>query len=102
MIRTEQRRQRITHALLGRRLHRDQSTIKGFLNKSTLQTYLVWEMSVALGHNFFADLAQQLNAATENKLQQDQTELQQLKDENAQLRTERDYLRRAIDLLSQK
>ena len=90
---------RITHAVLARRLERNQSTIRNMVKGNTLQTYLVWELSVALNHNFFSDLAAQLNAATEGKLEQQQTELEQLKLEYARIKEERDYLRKAVDLL---
>jgi plasmid maintenance system antidote protein VapI len=99
LIRSRQQQQRITHAVLARRLKRDQSAIKRMLNNTSIQTYLVWELSVALGHNFFTDLAQQLDAATEGRLEKQTTELDELKLEYARLKEERDYLRKAVDLL---
>jgi len=99
LIRTVQKQERITHAVLARRLKRDQSAIKRILNNSSIQTYLVWELSVALEHNFFTDLAQQLDAATEGKLERQTLELDELKQEYARLKEERDYLRKAVDLL---
>lgn len=99
LIRGQQMRQRVTHAVLARRLKRNQSAIKRVLYNSSVQTYLVWELSVALKHNFFADLAQQLDAATEGKLEKQTTELEELKLEYARVKEERDYLRKAVDLL---
>jgi hypothetical protein len=55
---------------------------------------------VALRHNFFADLAHQLDAATEGRLDSEQTELQQLQADYERLKEERDYLRKALDLIS--
>lgn len=100
LIRATQQQQRVTHAVLSRRLNRNQSAIKRMLYNSSMQTYLVWELSVALKHNFFADLAQQLDAATEGKLEKQTTELDELKLEYDRLKEERDYLRKAVDLLS--
>tara|TARA_R110000868_G_scaffold332929_1_gene593853 strand:+ start:99 stop:317 length:219 start_codon:yes stop_codon:yes gene_type:complete len=69
------------------------------LNNTSIQTYLVWELSVALGHNFFTGLAGQLDAATEGKLEKQTSELDELKQEHARLKEERDYLRKAVNLL---
>lgn len=89
----------VNKARLSRRLNRNSSGIKRMIDNHSIQTYLVWELSVALGHNFFTDLAQQLDAATEGKLEQQTTELDELKQEYARLKEERDYLRKAVDLL---
>lgn len=94
--------QGINKARLSRKLGRNGSTVKGIIYRSSMQCYLLWELSVALNHNFFADLAQQLNAATEGKLEQQQTELQQLKQELQRTTEERDYLRKAVDMLNPK
>lgn len=98
-------RKRVTHAVLGRRLGRDQSMIGDLLTRSSMQAYLIWELSVALNHNFFADLAAQFDGtapATTDKNTSTTTEMQRLREENAQLRTERDYLRKAIDMITPK
>jgi cell division protein FtsB len=101
-IRKHLREKRISHAVLARRLKRNQSVVKRMLYNSSIQTYLVWELSQALGHNFFTDLAQQLDQTTEGKLQQQQTELEELKKEHERLKEEHAYLKKAIDLLSRK
>lgn len=100
MIRGKQQQKRVTHAVLGRRLDRNQSAIKRILYNSSIQTYLVWELSVSLKHNFFTDLSQQLDAATEGKLEKQVTELDELKLEYARVKEERDYMRKALDLLT--
>jgi hypothetical protein len=102
MINAQQKAQRVTHAVLARRIGRNQSIIKRYFGNSSLQTYLVWELSLALNHNFFADLAQQLNAATEGQLDKQESELEQLKAEYQSLTEERDYLRKAVDGLTRK
>jgi len=93
------RAQRVTHAVLARRTKRSQPTVKNLLKGTSTQTHIVWEFSVALKHNFFADLARQLDAATEGRLDQELTELQQVREECQRLREERDYLRKAIDVI---
>jgi len=104
-VKQQLKRKRMSVALLSRKLGRHHSTVTRFINGGSLQTYILWELCLALGYNFFADLALQLDAASARPLERntaiDTTHLQ-LQEEIAQLRTERDYLRRAIDLLSQK
>jgi hypothetical protein len=100
MVRSKMWGQRMTHAMLARKMQRGQSTVKGIIHNTSMQCYLLWEFSVALNHNFFSDLAAQLNAVTEGKLEQQQTELEQLKQEYQHLKEERDYLRKAVDLIS--
>jgi hypothetical protein len=102
MLRKVQQHKRITYAVLGRRTDRAQSTIKRLMTGKTIQCRVLWELSVALEHNFFSDLAAQLNAATQGKLHQQETELQQLQQEYQRLKEERDYLRKAIDMLNAK
>lgn len=87
-------------ARLARKLERNGTTIKRIIAGRSIQTYLVWEMSIALNHNFFADLAQQLDAATDGQLDKQETELKQLKAEYQRLKEERDYLRKAVDAIS--
>lgn len=99
MLTRVQQHKRVTYAVLGRRTKRAQSTIKRSIYRSSMQCYLLWELSVALNHNFFSDLAAQLNATTEGKLEQEQTELEALKLEYQRIKEERDYLRKAVDLL---
>ncbi len=99
MFEPVRQKRRVTHAVLARRTGRSQSTVKNLLSGSSVQTHVVWEFSVALKHNFFADLARQLDAATEGRLDQELTELQKVKEECQRLREERDYLRKAIDMI---
>ena len=101
-IRANMLSQRMSHAMLARRLKRNQSTVKNIIHNSSIQTYLIWELSVALGHNFFTDLAQQLDAATEGKLTATGTELEELRTECKRLREERDYLRMAVKTMADK
>ena len=100
LVEAERRRQRVTLAVLARRSKRNASAIARTLNRPSMQVYVLWELSVALNHNFFADLAQQLDAATNGEIDRQITELEQLKTEYNRLKEERDYLRKAMDLIS--
>lgn len=55
----------INKARLARKTDRTGTGIKQLIFNSSMQTYLVWELSLALNHNFFTDLAQQLADALE-------------------------------------
>jgi len=96
----------INKARLARRVNRNSTVVKRTLESSSMQAYLIWELSVALNHNFFADLAAQFDgtapATTDRNTSTTTTEMQRLREENAQLRTERDYLRKAIDMITPK
>ncbi len=89
---------------LARKMGRNAGGLSDRIYSSSIQAYLIWELGVALNHNFFADLAAQFEgtAPTQTDSTNPTTELQQLREENAQLRTERDYLRKAIDMISPK
>ncbi len=50
----------IYRSSLSRYMERQPSTIEYYLKQPTLQTALLWELSTALKHNFFKDLASQL------------------------------------------
>jgi hypothetical protein len=92
----------MNRARLARAMNRNATGMSARIYSSSMQAYLIWELSIALKHNFFADLAHQLDAATEGKLEQQHTELDALKLEYQSLKEERDYLRKAIDMMSPK
>ena len=100
MLRKVQQHKRIIYSVLGRRIKRAPSTIKKLMTGTSVQCYGLWQLSIALNHNFFSDLAAQLNATTEGKLHQETTELEQLKHDYLRLKEERDYLRKALDVIS--
>ena len=62
----------------------------------------MWELGIALQHNFFADLAQQFRTACPEADTTHPDEISALKQELEQMRLERDYLRKAIDMLGGK
>ncbi len=54
------KKRRLSKAALSRTLNRASNTLVGFLKGDTIQTAILWEISHALKHNFFADIAAQL------------------------------------------
>ncbi len=51
---------KVYRSSLSRYMERQPSTIEYYLKQPTLQTAILWELSTALKHNFFRDLAAQL------------------------------------------
>jgi len=99
-VRAVLRSKRITHAALARAVGRAQSNISVLLADQSMQAYILWELSVALRHNLFTDLAAQLDKATEGRLQKDKVSVEALQAEIDRLRAERDTLMRAVEKLS--
>jgi len=64
IIRGVMKLKNFTKAGIARKLGRKQSTVSLHIQKTSLQTYILWEFGVALNHNFFADLAAQFAQAT--------------------------------------
>jgi hypothetical protein len=87
---------RVTQAALSRATYRPPSNISKLLNEPSTQAYILWEMSQALGHNLFADLAAQLDAATNGRLQEGTVTIESLQKELQTLREERDVLMKVL------
>jgi hypothetical protein len=87
---------RITRAALARATQRSASNISELVRSSSTQAYILWEMSQALNHNLFADLAARLDAATEGRMQDGKVTIESLQKELQQLREERDILMKAL------
>lgn len=87
---------RITRAALARATQRSSSNIAELVRSPSTQAYILWEMSQALNHNLFADLAARLDTATEGRLQEGKVTVESLQKELQQLREERDVLMRAL------
>ena len=98
----------LTMAQLARKMGRNHTTIKRQLNNKSIQTYLIWEFSLALKYNLFQDLSALLMSqpgATETLVNgnlSDKARIAELEKENAALREERDYLKKMIDIFSKK
>jgi hypothetical protein len=104
MIRAKAKEKQFTMAALARLTGRKNSTVTTLLKKTSMQAYILWELSLALKHNFFADLAQQLNEAAgagalENSEAPAKTKIEALEKENQQLREERDMMRKVVEVL---
>lgn len=62
MLKVVYKKRRIYKAALARKIKRRASTLASFSKNHTIQTAVLWELSHALKHNFFADIAAQLPA----------------------------------------
>lgn len=92
---------------IARLIGRKHGTVSKILKTTSMQAYLVWELSLALKYNFFNDLATQLDqTAGEGTLQNAgqplKTTIAALEKEVQQLKEERDYLRKVVDVLGKR
>ena len=96
-------RKRVSYAVLSRLSDRSITSVSDAMKRSSVQTYMVWEFSEALKHDFFADLSDQLRQNTTKELDNGpailQQELEQLRIENQRLERELEYLRKTMDVL---
>lgn len=100
LVKTVLGKKRVTHAALARAVHRSSSNISALIANPSNQTYILWEISLALRHNLFTDIAAQLDAVTEGRLQEGKPTVEALQAELAQVREERDTLMRVVEKLS--
>ena len=86
---------RIYKSSLARKMNRSDSTILQFTKQQSVQSSILWEISHALKHNFFADLAAQLPADYTTDAPQDT-----IKDETiAQLKRRIEILEAQVEVL---
>ncbi len=62
LLKTYFKTRRIHKSALARKLNRNFSNLVNYQNNSTIQVAILWEISHALKHNFFEDIACQLPA----------------------------------------
>lgn len=70
---------------LARAIAKDKSTVQKYDTRASLPCRILWDISVAVKHNFFADLAAQLPETYTTNLPEDNTQAQriaQLEEEN--------------------
>jgi hypothetical protein len=60
LLKTYYAKNRIRKSPLARHLGRNVNTIARYLKNSTIQTAILWEISMVLKHNFFMDIASML------------------------------------------
>lgn len=77
-------------------IHREVNTVRAYYKRHSMQTSILWELSLALKHNFFADIAAQLPAecvvpVNETILEKDK-EIAILKQEIERLKADKELL----------
>jgi len=88
MLKAFYNERKVNRAALARAINRAKPTVHEYESRDSLQCKVVWDISVALQHNFFADLAAQLPQTYTTNIPEDtaQTErIAQLEDENRML-----------------
>lgn len=87
----------INKSSLGRKLGLKRSTVTNYEERSSLQARIIWDLSEALEHNFFADIAAQL-PPTYTTIQPEfiAQRIAQLEEENEMLKTKVETLMAVI------
>ena len=76
---------KINKAALARAIHRAKPSVHNYEKRDNLPCKIIWDISVALQHNFFADIAAQLPQTYTTNVPEDTNQAQriaQLEDEN--------------------
>jgi hypothetical protein len=76
---------KVNKAGLARAIAKDKSTVQTYDTRASLPCRVLWDISVALAHNFFADIAAQLPQTYTTNIPEDTTQAQrieQLEEEN--------------------
>ena len=60
LLKNHIKQHRLHRAVLSRMLNRAYGTVYKYQQNKSMQTHILWELSTALKHNFFMDLAAQL------------------------------------------
>lgn len=86
LLDTYYKKNRVNKAGLARVLNRNRSSVQNYEQSKSLQCSVLWNISLALQHNFFADLAAQLPSTFTTNAPDPtlalQEELEQLREEN--------------------
>mgnify|MGYP000884515631 CR=1 FL=1 len=89
------RKHKVPNELLAKKMNRKLPTINGYKSRKSVQSAIVWELSLALEHNIFAELAAQLPSNFSHTENQNK-ELEDLKAQVAQLTNERNLLKEIL------
>lgn len=95
LLKTYYKTNRINKSGLARVMNRSRATVQDYEERKSLQCNVLWDICVAVEHNFFADLAAQLPQTYTTNVPEDTTQAQriaQLEEENRILKTKVDTL----------
>ena len=96
--------QRISKSAMARRIGRSVTAISPLLKRPSMQAYLLWELSIALGYDFFHHLSEALLAKAGEQIVSgigsDKAAIAALEKEVNALRTENNYLKKMIDVMA--
>lgn len=96
---------RINKAELTRKMRRNhQSIISALFKRPSMQTYLVWELSIALKYDFFGYLSEQIMQKAGGQIISNnimaQQKIAELEKQTEALRQENTVLRKAVEALA--
>lgn len=97
LLRTHIKTKRLFRSALARKLNRSYVTVQGYEKKASLHVSVLWELSMAMKHNFLLDIASQLPKEFSTYAPQDTTAEDRIRD----LETENEHLKSQVDLLKE-
>ncbi len=95
LLKTYYKTNRINKSGLARAMNRSRATVQDYEERKSLQCNVLWDICVAVEHNFFADLAAQLPQTYTTNVPEDTTQAQRI----AQLEEENKILAGQLELL---
>lgn len=91
ILKSHIREHRLRKAALARHMGRSYNTVYAYQSSHSMQTTILWDLSMAMKHNFFQDLAAQLppefTTSAPDPTLQFQERMAALEEENKQLNT---------------
>lgn len=86
---------RISKSSLAEKINRNSQSINKYIGNSSIQTGILLDMSYALKHNFFQDIASQIPAdftVNQKQTQQYKSQIEALQEENKVLKIQNELL----------
>ncbi len=100
MIAEKIKEQKIYKTDIAKKMGRQETAMIPILKRPSVQTYLLWEISEAIGHNFFHEIAEALDEKTKDTLtngkQKEKQKIAELEKENEKLKLEVEILKEIV------
>lgn len=95
LLKTYYKANRVNKAGLARAMNRSRATVQDYEERKSLQCNVLWDVCIAMEHNFFADIAAQLPQTYTTHIPEDTAQAQRI----AQLEEENKILVGQLELL---
>jgi hypothetical protein len=95
--------QRLSKAAVDRSINRTNNSVKKLMDRPSMQAHLLWELSIALGFDFFSALSRELLAKhpeVSSANASDKATIASLEKELAAVKQERDLMKKMIEMVA--